>query len=626
MTATKTKSHAHDDDSIKETFESVIMAFVLAFVFRAYVVEAFVIPTGSMAPTLLGAHMNVTCEQCGYRFVVEWPHVVKLNGRDTPMPLANSIDVRCVMCRHDNAFKRGTHPRAGDRILVHKYIYSVSEPRRWDVVVFKNPQGAMGRETPFTQANFIKRLVGLPKEDLWIVDGNIYTRPHGSDQWQIARKTLQPKAQKAAWQPVYHSRYIRLDDDDWQAPWLGEPAEQWQIARRRTYLFEGQGEGTLRFDFGLALADYELKYPYNQFNPMDEPEPIEDVIVGASFLPQRDGLTIKISTTAGLDDQATKPWTLTATINADGQASLIAIEPATDQIRELATGQVSAPKPGKAMQVALWYVDQQLSLWVDGKRELTWSFDLEMDAILARLHKPTYPTINIKVAGSPVQMSNVKVSRDIYYSSSQQNRSQVSQGVLRREISRLRTSARLVTDDQGRLLTKDDLQQVYLVSESGTPTALGMQGPDRQLISRKSQQPVRLVGSRLKVTKQGRQVQLVDGRLRVMRGEQTVRLESSTYNNLMTLWAGQPIQLDADHFFCLGDNSPRSSDGRFWASVNPWIEKRMFDPDREEPITGIVPRPLMMGRAFFVYFPAPRSWHPKKRAFVPAFGEMRFIH
>ena len=86
------------------------------------------------------------------------------------------------------------------------------------------------------------------------------------------------------------------------------------------------------------------------------------------------------------------------------------------------------------------------------------------------------------------------------------------------------------------------------------------------------------------------------------------------------------IQLDADHFFCLGDNSPRSSDGRFWASVNPWIEKRMFDPDREEPITGIVPRPLMMGRAFFVYFPAPRSWHPKKRAFVPAFGEMRVIH
>ena len=38
------------DESLKETFESVIIAFILAFIFRAYVVEAFVIPTGSMAP------------------------------------------------------------------------------------------------------------------------------------------------------------------------------------------------------------------------------------------------------------------------------------------------------------------------------------------------------------------------------------------------------------------------------------------------------------------------------------------------------------------------------------------------------------------------------------------------
>ena len=42
------------EGSVRETIESIIIAFVLAFVFRAFVVEAFVIPTGSMAPTLLG--------------------------------------------------------------------------------------------------------------------------------------------------------------------------------------------------------------------------------------------------------------------------------------------------------------------------------------------------------------------------------------------------------------------------------------------------------------------------------------------------------------------------------------------------------------------------------------------
>src|SRR5437763_13505597 len=40
--------------SVKETVESILVAFILAFIFRAFLVEAFVIPTGSMAPTLLG--------------------------------------------------------------------------------------------------------------------------------------------------------------------------------------------------------------------------------------------------------------------------------------------------------------------------------------------------------------------------------------------------------------------------------------------------------------------------------------------------------------------------------------------------------------------------------------------
>ena len=53
---------------MKETLESVVIAFILTFIFRAFVMEAFVIPTGSMAPTLLGQHIRVQCPQCGYGF------------------------------------------------------------------------------------------------------------------------------------------------------------------------------------------------------------------------------------------------------------------------------------------------------------------------------------------------------------------------------------------------------------------------------------------------------------------------------------------------------------------------------------------------------------------------------
>src|SRR5213595_10211 len=61
-----------EKENIKETIESILVAFILAFVFRAFVVEAFVIPSGSMAPTLLGAHMRFRCPDCGWRFDVNY--------------------------------------------------------------------------------------------------------------------------------------------------------------------------------------------------------------------------------------------------------------------------------------------------------------------------------------------------------------------------------------------------------------------------------------------------------------------------------------------------------------------------------------------------------------------------
>src|SRR5437773_5386611 len=83
--AGKGSAAAHtDSSSVKETLESILVAFILAFIFRAFIVEAFVIPTGSMAPTLLGAHMRFRCEDCGYRFDVNYTG--KTVGDDVIIP------------------------------------------------------------------------------------------------------------------------------------------------------------------------------------------------------------------------------------------------------------------------------------------------------------------------------------------------------------------------------------------------------------------------------------------------------------------------------------------------------------------------------------------------------------
>src|SRR5436190_4598979 len=75
---------ALDEGGAKETVESILVAFILAFIFRAFIVEAFVIPTGSMAPTLMGAHMRFRCEDCGYRFDVNYTG--KTVGDDVIIP------------------------------------------------------------------------------------------------------------------------------------------------------------------------------------------------------------------------------------------------------------------------------------------------------------------------------------------------------------------------------------------------------------------------------------------------------------------------------------------------------------------------------------------------------------
>jgi hypothetical protein len=96
-----------------------------------------------------------------------------------------------------------------------------------------------------------------------------------------------------------------------------------------------------------------------------------------------------------------------------------------------------------------------------------------------------------------------------------------------------------------------------------------------------------------------------------------------------TRWgnAGKPIWLREGEYFMLGDNSPQSHDSRMWAQVGDHLEIRGQDVQR-----GVVPEDQLIGRAFFVYWPAALrpdwlSWVPPLRKYgvVPNFGRMRWI-
>jgi signal peptidase I len=213
----------------RETVESIVVAIVLALLFRAFVAEAFVIPTGSMAPALMGAHKDLECQQCGQPFQVG----ASIETRKA-IQYRTVVASVCPNCRHFNPLDLADEPLhdtfSGDRILVSKFSYALSDPDRWDVIVFKFPGNP--------KQNYIKRLVGLPEETLRIRYGDVYARPNDSTQFSILRKPHEKLMAMThhVHDTAYQARSLVAADypDSWQ-PWRPgaeqPPVESWQIER-----------------------------------------------------------------------------------------------------------------------------------------------------------------------------------------------------------------------------------------------------------------------------------------------------------------------------------------------------------------------------------------------------------
>lgn len=72
----------------------------------------------------------------------------------------------------------------GDRVFGNRLAYVLSEPKRFDIIIFKYPDDE--------SQLFIKRIIGLPGETVEIRDGNIYI--DGSDEPLDDVETKEPMA------------------------------------------------------------------------------------------------------------------------------------------------------------------------------------------------------------------------------------------------------------------------------------------------------------------------------------------------------------------------------------------------------------------------------------------------
>jgi len=401
--------------SVRDTVQSIWVAIVVAFVLRAFLFEAFVIPTGSMAPRLLGEHWTITCAKCGYRYA----HGHRSNGlalRFNRRTKVRPPDARCPNCGYREP--RKLYIDGGDRVLVLKYLYPFREPQPWEVVVFKNPQN--------NRENYIKRLIGLPGETLQIVHGDIFVKSSPREPWRIRRKPH--RAQEAMWQVLLDSDYV--PDAQWeqahQPPHWAEspPAGLWDLtaAGGRWFTFAG-GDQPGRLEF---VADRDRFLPHYGYNRRGE----ENVSIDRDVDVCTD-LKLSAVLMAG-DTPSQLSFGLTSfnhefigRIDTDGHAELLYRDASRRGSQWLQWGQTTIKpiKPGQGVEVALEHADFRVSLWVDGKqvlRSTDQQYSPDYQWLVRRVaeadRKPIpKPRVTIQARGGPCQLRHVRVLRDVYY-------------------------------------------------------------------------------------------------------------------------------------------------------------------------------------------------------------------
>ncbi len=226
------RARARGSKSGRESIESFVVVF-LAFLLCSLEAEGFVVPTGSMAPTLMGRHKEIVCPQCGYRFTVNADREVEASG--AALGAAQRIALgTCENCRSE-CHVADAPSFSGDRIYVIKDGLSLPfcagagkvKLDRWDVAVFKLP------EEP--DVRYIKRLVGMPNEIVRIEGGDLWARPLSREgAFQRLRRTLdhQQAMQFLVYDDAHRPAALRHDprwqrfaparQGDWTEPTPGE--------------------------------------------------------------------------------------------------------------------------------------------------------------------------------------------------------------------------------------------------------------------------------------------------------------------------------------------------------------------------------------------------------------------
>ncbi|HUY31213.1 MAG TPA: S26 family signal peptidase [Pirellulales bacterium] len=397
---------------LRQSVETVVKLLIVLALVVTWQVEWFIVPTGSMADALVGLHRDITCPECGLPFAC---------GADEPaMPGKRAV---CPNCGSAAVELEAVPPAEGDRILVHRAAFLARRPRRWELAAFRDPSRA-------TEV-FVKRIAGLPGETIEIRAGDVYA------DGVIQRKTLRNLRALAI---LVHDAAFQPPNDGLADRWLGEPGRtRWEAVEGSGFRVQGSEEEIEPRDLemsDLPTSDFRLPtskiptdwltyrhgrrrpgrpgeteevpiddgYGYNQTRPVVESYAVRDLLLVCK---------LRVSGAGRL-----------ALFATDGSSQfLLMLDPATRRgelfhdARQVASARDLPRLDLGLTKLELALVDRQVLLALGGQAVFTYPY---MPS--GRRFEPTSRPIKIGTQGLGIELSEVKLYRDIYYTPPRRSR------------------------------------------------------------------------------------------------------------------------------------------------------------------------------------------------------------
>ncbi|MBD3672685.1 MAG: signal peptidase I [Planctomycetaceae bacterium] len=195
-----------------DLFLSLLIAVLLM---RTFLLQGYLISTGSMAPHYYGQQKRAVCPECEFTFAVGTEFDLDSHHEAGDWAI-------CPNCYAAEIDLSERPVNRGDHLLVWKNACSFRDPKRWEVIVFRNPNDPL--ET------YIKRVAGLPGESLAIRDGNVWI------DGEIARKSL--AEQRALRVPLFDQSFLPSSDDTWEPRWTTDSPDSGWSPNGTTWRYE----------------------------------------------------------------------------------------------------------------------------------------------------------------------------------------------------------------------------------------------------------------------------------------------------------------------------------------------------------------------------------------------------